>query len=101
MITLEEAKQYLRLDLESNDEDLVLQLMIDNAELYIEDAVGSIPTANEKAMKKAKLLSMILVADFYENREISKKTSDKLAYTVRSILIQLEYLLGGDCIESW
>lgn len=99
LVTLDEIKEYLKLD-DYNEEDNLLNLCIENAEIYIEDATRPIEQMGEKSKKKAKLLALVLVSDFYENRNFSMNAtrnmtlSEKVRYTVQSIILQLR--LRGD-----
>lgn len=99
LITLEEVKEYLKLD-DYNEEDNLLKLLIENAELYIEDATRPIEQMGEKSKKKARLLALVLVSDFYENRSLNMNTaknmsvSEKVRYIVQSMILQLQ--LRGD-----
>jgi len=90
LVTINEVKQYLKLDYD--EEDDLLKLLIENAEIYIEDAVCDIAKMDEKSKKKAKLLALVLVSDFYENRSMnvikSMSISEKVRYTVHSIILQ-------------
>lgn len=98
LLTLDELKPYLRLELDYTEEDAYLELLIKNAEIYISDAARSIETMGENSLKKAKLLALVLISDWYENREYTKtmgeKTSDKVRHTIKSLLMQLR--LRGD-----
>lgn len=97
IITLEEVKSYLRLD-DYTEDDALIQLMIDNAEIYINNFVA-IDETNENMLKQAKLLVLVLVSDMYENREMmANKVSEKVRYTVQSIINQLMYSYGSDSI---
>lgn len=97
IITLEEVKNYLRLD-DYTEDDILLQLMIDNAEIYINNFV-TIDTTNENMLKQAKLLVLVLVTDMYENRQmVADKVSEKVRYTVQSIINQLSYSYGSDLV---
>ncbi|ASN72280.1 putative DNA packaging protein [uncultured Caudovirales phage] len=95
IITLEEVKEYLKLD-DYDGEDIFIQLCIDNAEIYIEDAVKPIEQMGEKSKKKAKLLALVLINDFYENRSLNMNVaknmsvSEKVRYTVQSMVLQLK-----------
>lgn len=99
LITLEEVKEYLKLD-DYNEEDNLLKLLIENAELYVEDATRPIEQMGEKSKKKARLLALVLVSDFYENRSLNMNTtknmsvSEKVRYIVQSMILQLQ--LRGD-----
>ena len=89
MVTnLEEIKQFLKLEPEDIDEDVILQIIIDAAEEYLNDATGKIFT---ESSAKAKLFIMVLVTDWYENRDMIGKASDKIRLTIQSLLLQLEY----------
>lgn len=93
LLTLEEVKQYLRLDIDESEEDTFLMALIENAEIYIEDGSKPIATMSAKSLKKAKLLARILISDWYENREytnINAKMSEKVRYTVNSLMLQLK-----------
>lgn len=89
LITLEEVKEYVRID--GEDEDNTLKLLIKNAELYIEDASISIEKMSDRTKEKAKLLALILISDWYDNRSYNMKTSEKARYTIRSLLTQIQY----------
>lgn len=92
LVTLEEARMYCRLD--SDIEDEFLELLIKNAEYYIEDTVDYLNLENEKIRTKAKLLAQVLISDWYENRSYmyDKRESPDVRYTVRSLVMQLQSL---------
>lgn len=95
LVSLEEVKEYLKLD-DYDEEDNLINLLIQNAEIYIEDAVRPIEEMGEKSKAKAKLLALVLISDFYENRSfntnLGKSTgvSEKVRYTVQSMIFQLQ-----------
>ncbi len=84
IITLEETKQYLRID--NNEEDGLITTLIDAAETYLANATGNTFDAENSL---AKLFCLVLVTDWYENREMIGRTSDRIRHTVDSILQQL------------
>jgi len=84
IITLEETKQYLRID--NNEEDGLITTLIDAAETYLENATGN---KFDETNHLAKLFCWVLVTDWYENREMIGRTSDRIRHTVDSILQQL------------
>ncbi len=86
IITLEEAKQWLRID--HNDEDGLIIMMISAAEKYLFNATGN---TFDNTNELAKLFCYVLVTDWYENREMIGKTSEKVRHTVESILAQLSH----------
>ena len=80
------VKEYLRID--DDADDATIGVMIDAAKEYIRDAVGRCDERNPKT----KLLFYTLMQDFYENRVLTVKESDKprLAHATNSIVLQLQ-----------
>ncbi len=99
MVSLDLIKQYLRID--SNHEDELLEMLKTNAIHYINDSVDDMDWTNEKALDKATLLLLVLVSDWYENREYMHegKISQGVRYTVHSLLLQLQGICLGDTDE--
>lgn len=88
VLTLEEAKKYLRVDGDEED-DLITSFVI-AAEMYIKNATSK--NVNLKS-ELAKLAARILIAHWHENREAVGK-ADQLAFSLQSILVQLQYCVG-------
>lgn len=88
ILTLEEAKKYFKVDFEDEDEDI--QDCIDAAEEYLKDATGK---EFDSTNKRAKRYCKVLAKDWYEHREFmeDKKTSNKVRFTLQSIMTQLKY----------
>lgn len=91
-MTLEEAKQYIRVD--DNYEDIFLQELIEISDIYITSMVGEGYKTDPKAVKLANLLQKKLIADMYENRSIEVPQNTKQDRIVTSILDTLA--LKGD-----
>ena len=89
LVTLEEVKEYVRID--SDEEDNTLSLLIKNAEFYIEDAIIPIEQMSNRKKEKAKLLALVLVSDWYDNRSYNMKTSEKARYSITSLLNQMKW----------
>lgn len=85
-MNLDLVKHFLRID--TNDDDILLAVMMDAVELYILDAVGKCDTNNPKVI----MLYLAIMQDLYENRTmtISEAEKKRLAYTQSSILLQLQ-----------
>lgn len=83
---IDAVKEYLRID--DDADDRTIDLMMSAAKDYIKDAVGKCDEQNPKT----KMLFMILMQDFYENRVFIVKESDKqrLTHIVGSIVLQLQ-----------
>lgn len=88
IITLAEVKQWIRVD--SADEDDIMDILISAAEKYLTNASGNVFTSSNEL---AKLFCFVLVADWYENREMIGQVSGKVRLTVESILAQLSYAI--------
>lgn len=85
-MTLDDVKAYLRID--EDADDMVLEVMMQAAEQYIRDAVGFYEEENPKI----KMLYWLVIQDFYENRVLVVKETDKqrLSCVVSSIVMQLQ-----------
>jgi uncharacterized phage protein (predicted DNA packaging) len=86
IISLEEVKEWLRI--EHNDEDNTLQMLIKAAETYLQNATGN---TFDNTNNLAKLFCLVLVTDWYENREMVGKASEKVRQTVESMVSQLSH----------
>lgn len=84
VIELAETKEWLRVD--GNDEDATIAMLIGAAEAYLSNATG---ITFDSTNQLAKLYCLVLVADWYENREMVGRTSEKIRSTVESITAQL------------
>lgn len=85
-MTLDDVKTYLRID--EDADDMVLEVMMQATEQYIKDAVGFYDEENPKI----KMLYWLVISDFYENRVLTVKESDKqrLSHVVSSLVLQLQ-----------
>lgn len=87
-LTLNEAKNYLRIDYD--DDDLWLQSLLVATVDYLRDAIDDFDTkvTKEKFIKRAKILACVLLQEWYDNRE--QRESKDLSYTSRSLMLQLQ-----------
>ena len=90
IVTLEEAKAYLRVDF--NDDDVLITSLISAADEYLKAAISE--TYDVKS-ERARTLALIVVGDLYDNREISEKVSGNTRRLVQSFALQLR-LESGD-----
>ncbi|MGL4571797.1 MAG: head-tail connector protein [Clostridium sp.] len=88
MITLEEMKKYMRVDFDEDDE--LINLLIEQAQIYIDECCGEDYKSDIKYIKLSNLLIKKIVSDTYENREMyinTKKTSyDRITESIFDIL---------------
>jgi len=94
-MTLEEIKNYLRVDYE--DDDKLLEQLINISEIYIDSMVGEGYKTDEKAIQLSNLLKYKLISDMYENRGAEIPNNTKKDIIVTSILDKLS--LYGDSNE--
>lgn len=86
-MTLEEVKEYLRVD--GDDDDNIIQTMMEAAKEYIVSAVGEY---NEED-KTANILFYAIVQNMYDNRELMQSDIQQkkgIEYTFKSIILQLQ-----------
>lgn len=84
-LTLEEVKNYLRVDL--NDDDNLIQSLMGAADEYLK---GSIDTKYNKEDERAKMLSLLIISDLYDNRGITEKVSRNIRRLVDDMSLQMK-----------
>ncbi|WP_432291568.1 head-tail connector protein [Clostridium baratii] len=95
ILSLEEVKEYLKIDYD--DEDNLLTDLILTAESYLYNATG---IKYDSSNQLAKLYCRVLVYEWYKDRGLTMSSSktmnaiEKNRFTLQSILLQLK--LGGD-----
>ncbi len=88
IVSLDEVKTWLRVDF--TDDDALLTTLISATEQYLKNATG---IEYDSSNNLAKLFCMVLISDWYENREMVGKATDQTRPIINSILMQLSY--GG------
>lgn len=86
IISLNEAKSYLKLDLDYTDEDTDITDLITAAETYLTNA-GCVLNSGDEV---AKLAEKMLVVHWYENRETTGQ-GNLLDFGLQSLITQLQY----------
>lgn len=94
IITLEETKQYLRID--GEESDALITSLIEAAEIYLQNATGN---QFDNTNHLAKLFCWVLITDWYENREHTGKASEKTRPIVESMLAQLRHCYQPEVTE--
>ena len=84
IIDLDYVKNFLRVDF--TEDDKYINLLIEVAKDYICDAVGIFDENNSRH----KLLLLNIVSELYEKREFTGTNNQKCAYTMKSIIRQLQ-----------
>lgn len=94
-ITLEEAKEYLRIYFD--DDDNFISELIEISRIYIDSCVGEAYKNNPKKKKLSDLLSKKYINDMYCNRSTEISEATKKDYVSLTILESLS--LCGDEYE--
>ncbi len=94
IVTLEETRQYLRID--DSESDMLLISLIAAAEEYLKNATGN---QFDSTNPLAKLFCWVLITDWYENREHTGKASEKTRPIVESMLAQLRHCYQPEVTE--
>lgn len=92
MVSLEDAKKYIRIDFE--EDDSLIEELIDTAQIFIDGMVGEEYKKDEKLVRIADLLVKKLVNDMYENRYYTVSSNAKKDMVINSMLDKL-------ALSSW
>lgn len=98
IVTVEEAKSWLKIDYELEEvEKSDIGMLVDGAESYLKNATGK---TFDSTNFLAKLYCRALIVDWSENRVLMQdgKTSEKVRFTLQSIMLQLQY--SGGVVEE-
>lgn len=90
-MTLEEVKDYLRIDYD--DDDHLIVTIMSAAEEYVRSAVGTYDSRNQKA----NMLFLAVVQDLYDNRmlTVTEQQRKRIAYMFSAIILQLQLEFQG------
>lgn len=93
MITLDEAKAYLRIDLPDEKDSAMLQLAIDASDRWMISAVGPCYNGDDP---KAKELQLMVIADLYDNRTTTELNQYNVRRLFYDLALQLRLELRGE-----
>ncbi len=95
IVTLNEMKKYLRIELDDDFEDDLLSSLLVTADEYVKEGTGF--TFSNSIPERAKMVVKLLVSNWYENRELaSNNGKNKVPYTVEALLGQLKLTYSED-----
>lgn len=86
MITLAEAKSYLRVETEMTAEDDLITSLISAASDYIQECTGKVDDGSSLYSTCEK----ILVAHWYENRTVVASATTELPHSVQAMLTHIK-----------
>lgn len=93
MITLDEAKAYLRVDLADENDEKMLKLAIGAANRWMISAIG---IGYDEDDPKAKQLELMVMGDLYDNRTTSEISEKNVRKLFNDISLQLRLELRDD-----
>lgn len=89
MLSLNEVKGYLRVDFE--DDDAFIETLIIVADEYLKSAIGETYNKNSE---RAKILSLIVIQDLYDNKGITEKIGGNVRKLINDFSLQLKLESG-------
>ena len=94
MVTPKQVKDYLGIDYADKMIEANIKRAIKTADSYLKGAIGeNYPQKDPRAVE----LALIVIADLYENREMSAKVSNNTRRLVADFSMQLKLeMQGGD-----
>lgn len=101
LVSVAEAKKHLRIDGDYDDAD-IQQIYIPAAEAYLEGAVDdfALKVLEPHLLAIAKLVCLVLVGEFYDNRELIDNRKRQPSYTVQALITQLQLAPAPIVIEA-
>jgi uncharacterized phage protein (predicted DNA packaging) len=93
MITLDEAKAYLRVDLADENDERMLKLAIGAANRWMISAIG---IGYDEDDPKARQLELMVMGDLYDNRTTSEISEKNVRKLFNDISLQLRLELRDD-----
>lgn len=95
MMTLEKAKQWLRVD--GNYDDEIIQDILDTIKQYFRNAIDGFDESNEEMMKILTIPTIAMLCDMYEKRSFNiDNSSEKTRFLVQSAILQAQYCYGSE-----
>lgn len=92
MPSLQEVKEYLKIDFD--DDDNLINSLIKAADLYLKDAIHK---NYDKSDERAKMLSLMVIDDMYNNSGLTEKVQGTTRRLVSDFSLQLKLKSGvGD-----
>lgn len=95
---LAKIKNYLRVDEDLIDDDILIQSLIDSAIEYIQNCTGKVYKQNDKVYE---LCIMLLVSHWYDNREILQKGNNaENPHSVTALLNHISYCNNYEVVTN-
>lgn len=81
-LSIEDVKKFLKIE----DEDDYIKLLIDVAKEYVEGQIGEC----DQTKARVRILMITLIANLYENRQLTVEKNDKVQYILNTMIMQLQ-----------
>lgn len=102
ILTLQETKEYLRLEDSYIQEDTMINGLIDAADEYLKTGVGTeiynkiVLTENDEhvnpgKLQQAKIYLLALITEWYDSRKFTSSTTEGTALVLQILSTQLKY----------
>ncbi len=91
MLSLEKTKNYLRVDV--NEDDELIEMLINSAFSYVSNAIDDFEekSKNELFRNKAEHIMLFLIADWYDSRQYSRyEKYNEVAHVVTAMIQQIQ-----------
>jgi len=91
LITLEQAKNYLRIDFD--EDDVLVEMCMESAQQYLKDSIENFEAkaVNESFEKKCRLPILMLIQHQYDSRTAIVTSNQKVDFILSSLMLQLKY----------
>lgn len=85
VLTMQEVKNYIRVDFD--DDDILIASLMDTADALLK---GSIGTNYNNEDERAKMLSLLIISDLYDNRGVNEKVSGNIRKIIEDMSLQMK-----------
>ncbi|NBI05768.1 head-tail connector protein [Senegalia massiliensis] len=99
ILTVAEARSWIREYDNGTEDDIltnnIIELLIDNAESYLKEGVGDWYKATPELTTKSKLIALVLVNNWFENRDLTSNVehvSEKVRHSITSTIQQMQLM---------
>lgn len=82
---MQEVKNYIRVDFD--DDDILIASLMDTADALLK---GSIGTNYNNEDERAKMLSLLIISDLYDNRGVNEKVSGNIRKIIEDMSLQMK-----------
>lgn len=89
-LTIDEIKQYLKLD--SDDDDVTLKIIVNASRKFVEKQIGEC----DENDPRVQMLVLAVIADMYEKRGLTANKVETESYVIKTMIMQLQMERGNN-----